>query len=156
MNAAGGRGAAGDSFGRIDWNAARPVGNDAPPLAAVIGIGLLCALGGISVAVANVNAVMLAIAVISCLVVFYDFRFGVVMLILVLPVSASDLFPHELFGITGLNPMNLLMIAAAMSCVFHMSNDRRLRGVAPARLMWLYVIPIAAAGVLGMRHVGDI
>jgi O-antigen ligase len=154
MNAGSHPGAA-----RIDWGSRTPVPNapaETLAPAVVAGIALLCAIGGISVGVAGVNALTLAAAVISCLVVFYDFRFGVVLLILVLPISASELFPHELFGVTGMNPMNLLMIGTLVSCVFHMSNDRRLYHVAPARLVWLYVVPLALAGILGMRHVGDI
>jgi O-antigen ligase len=141
--------------GRLEEPRRRPP-SDALPVAAVVGIAALAALGGIAVGVADVNAVMLAVAVICCFIVAYDFRFGVVLLILSLPISASEQFPHELFGITGLNPVNLLILGTLASCIFHLSGDRRLRHVAPRRMVWLYVVPICIAALLGSRHVGDI
>lgn len=129
---------------------------DALPVAAVLGIALACLLGGVGVALADVSAVMLAAGAIAGLVVLYDFRIGVVLLILTLPISASDLFPHELFGVTGLNPMNLLLVGTLVSSVFHVSGDRRLKGILPAELGWLYIVPIVLAALLGMRHVAEI
>src|SRR3972149_8915540 len=79
------------------------------PVAVLIGTGLLCARGGISVAMADLNALFLSVGVIGCLFVLYDFRIGVAALIVFLPISASQFFPHEILGITGLNPLNVLL-----------------------------------------------
>lgn len=122
----------------------------------VLGIGLVCVLAGISVAVADINAAYLSAAVIGCLLVLYDFRIGVVGLIVLFPISASQISPHEIFGLTGLNPLNLLLAGTLASCLMSMSTDRRLLHVVPAPLLWLYIVPFVAAGILGSRHVGEI
>lgn len=147
----------GGAVPRVDWHPrAEPPKGDALPMGAMVGIALLCVAAGVGVAFGAVSAVMLAAGAIGCMVVLYDFRVGVVMLILTLPISASDLFPHELFGLTGLNPMNLLMMGTLVSCAVHVAGDRRLKGIVPAELAWLYVAPLVLAAMLGMRHVGEI
>src|SRR5947208_2334692 len=64
-------------------------------------------------------------------------------------------FPHELLGITGLNPLNLLLIATLGSYLLQALSDGTIRRFLPAPLLWLYVVPILVAGVNGSRHVGD-
>jgi len=146
------------SPGSLSWGPQplTPPGESALPVPVLIGIGLLCALGGVSVAVAGLNALFLSVGVIGCLLVLYDFRIGVVALVVLMPISASQLFPHEILGIKGLNPLNVLLLGTLVSCVFHMSADRRFVKLVPAPLLWLYLVPIVAAGFLGSRHVGEI
>src|SRR6185436_12757655 len=83
-------------------------------------------------------------------------RAGVVLLVLLLPISRSYVFPHAMLGITGLNPFNLLLAATLGSFLLQGLFDGSLRGFIPRPLLWLYLVPIAAAGLLGMRHVGEI
>src|SRR2546430_7115809 len=45
---------------------------------------------------------------------------SVVLLILLMPISGSStLFPHEMFGVVGLNPLNLLLVGTLFSCLLH-------------------------------------
>src|SRR6266496_4943691 len=67
------------------------------------GIALLGAFWGSVIAVAGLNALYLCVALIGCAFILLDFRVGVVLLILLMPISNSDVFPHAMFGITGLN-----------------------------------------------------
>jgi O-antigen ligase len=120
------------------------------------GIALLAALWGAAVAVAGVNALILCIAMIACAFILVDFRIGVVLLILLMPVSASPLMPNAMLGITGLNPLNLLLLGTLGSCLLHGLSDRSLRGFLPRPLLWLFIVPILAAGALGAQHVGEI
>src|SRR6266705_3276055 len=111
-------------------------------LSVFAGITLLGAFWGSVVAVAELNAL--------------DFRIGVVLLILLMPISSSRVFPHAMFGVTGLNPLNLLLVGTFGSCLLHGVSDGSLRRFAPRPLLWLYILPILVAGALGSRHVGDI
>ena len=122
----------------------------------LVGIGLFGALWGSAVALIAVNALYLCVALVGCAFVLLDFRIGVVLLILLLPISSSTIFPHEMLGIVGLNPLNLLLVGTLASYLLHGASDGSLRRFLPRPLLWLYVAPIVAAGALGSQHVGDI
>lgn len=125
-------------------------------LSVFAGITLLGAFWGSAVAVAELNALYLCVSLAGCAFILFDFRIGVVLLILLMPISSSTVFPHEMLGVTGLNPLNLLLVATLGSCLLHGVSDGSLRRFAPRPLLWLYIVPILIAGTLGSRHVGDI
>jgi len=79
----------------------------------------------------------------------------VVLLILLLPISRSTEFPHAMMGITGLNPLNLLLIGTLASYLLQALADGSVRRFVPASL-WLYLVPLVFAGLMGSRHVPDI
>jgi len=125
-------------------------------LAALAGIALLGVVWGAAVAVGELNALYLCVSLIGCVFILRDFRAGVVLLILLLPISRSYVFPHEMLGIKGLNPFNLLLVGTLASCLLHGLFDGGLRRFVPRPLLWLYVVPIVVAGALGSRHLGEI
>ncbi len=120
------------------------------------GLALLGAFWGSAVAVADLNALYLCVSLLGCVFILRDFRIGVVLLILLLPISRSVVFPHEMLGIKGLNPFNLLLLGTFGSCLLQGLFDGSLRRFVPRPLVWLYIAPILIAGALGSRHVGDI
>jgi O-antigen ligase len=73
-----------------------------------------------------------------------------------MPISRSYVFPHDMLGITGLNPFNLLLAGTLGSCLLHGLFDGGIRRFMPRPLLWLYIVPILVAGALGSRHVGEI
>lgn len=119
-------------------------------------VALLGAFFGLVVAVAGLNALYLCVSLIGCIFILRDFRIGVVLLILLLPISRSSVFPHELLGITGLNPLNLLLFGTLAACLLRGLFDGSLSRLVPRPLLWLYVVPIVIAGVLGSRHLNEI
>jgi O-antigen ligase len=123
---------------------------------AVAGIALLGTLCGLVVAFTGLDALYLCGSLIGCAVILYDFRIGVVLLILLAPISGSQVFPHAMLGITGLNPLNLLLAGTFASYLLHGLFDGSIRRFLPGPLLWLYCVPILIAGALGSRHVGDI
>lgn len=125
-------------------------------LPALAGIGLVGVLCGFMIAVAGLNALFLCVSLLGCAFILYDFRIGVVLLIVLMPISGSHVFPHEMLGVTGLNPLNLLLVGTLGSYLLRALFDGSVRGFLPRPLLWLYVVPILVAGVLGTRHVGDI
>ena len=90
----------------------------------------------------------------SSLAVLFDFRIGAVLLMVLLPIEASTLFPHSIFGLTGLNPVNLLLLATLVSYLVRARAPGSMR-ILPRQLLWLYIVPIALAGLLGSRHAQD-
>lgn len=119
-------------------------------------IVLLAVLWGAGVAVADLNALYLCITLIGCAFILFDFRIGVVLLIVLMPISPSAVFPHALLGITGLNPLNLVLAGTLGSCLLHGLSDGSLRQFLPRPLLWLYIVPILVAGMIGSQHVSEI
>jgi len=119
-------------------------------------IALAGAFFGCVVALAELNALYLSVALIGCIFILRDFRIGVVLLIVLLPISRSTVFPHEMLGITGLNPLNLLLLGTLAAYLLQALPDGSFRRFVPGRLLWLYIVPIVVAGVLGSQHVGEI
>lgn len=126
------------------------------PRFVVAGIALFGVFWGFVVAVAELNALFLAASLIACIFILRDFRIGVVLLILLMPISSTSLFPRSMLGISGLNPVNLLLAGTLGSCLLQGLFDASLRGFIPRPLLWLYVVPMIIAGALGMTHIGDI
>lgn len=120
------------------------------------GIALLGIVWGSAVAAIDVNALYLCASMIGCVAILIDFRVGVVLLILLMPISRSYVFPHAMFGVTGLNPVNLLLVGTFGLWLSHGLSDGSIRHFLPRPLLWLYIVPMVIAGALGFRHFGDI
>ncbi len=121
--------------------------------AAMLGLAIFVIASGVGIAVGEIDALIASLTVFAAVAVLIDYRIGAVLLIVLLPISASVVFPHEMFGAQGLNPLNVLVFATLGSYLLRGTN---LRTFLPKPLLWLFVVPIAVAGLLGMRHVHDI
>ena len=122
-------------------------------LASVAVLGLLW---GAIVAVAELNALYLSVSLIGCAFILRDFRIGVVLLIVLMPISRSWVFPHAMLGITGLNPFNLLLVATLGSYMLRGLSAQPMGRFVPRGLLWLYIVPILVAAAMGSFHVHEI
>ncbi len=120
------------------------------------GLALLGIFWGSVVAVGGLNALYLCVSLIGCAFILLDFRIGVVLLIMLMPISSSYLFPRAMLGILGLNPVNLLLVGTLGSRLLHGLFDGSIRRFLPRPLLWLYVAPFLIAGAMGSRHFDDI
>jgi O-antigen ligase len=118
-------------------------------------VALACVWGAL-VAISAVGATLLCISFIACLLCLRDFRVGVALLIVIMPISSSTLFPHAMFGITGANPLNLLLVVTLGIFLMRAAGTEALKGFVPRPLLWLYIVPITAAAIIGMEHVREI
>jgi hypothetical protein len=123
-------------------------------LAAFAGLIALGLFWGTFVAYQGLSAALLCVAVVVSVFTVRDFRVGVLVMILIMPVSASYLFPRAMFGITGLNPMNLLMVGTFAAYILAAMPDGSIRRLIPLWILPVYVIPIVLAGLNGMGNVG--
>jgi O-antigen ligase len=119
---------------------------------AALALGAFGVLCGMALAVGELASFYVSISLVVAIAVLFDFRIGAFLLVLVVPFGATQLFPHNLFGVTALNPLNLLLVATLASYVLRY----KIAALAPRPLVWLFLVPIVAAGALGMRHVDDI
>lgn len=122
-------------------------------LAALAAFG---AFWGVAVAVAGAAAALICVSLIACVFCLRDFRAGVVLLILIMPISSSFLFPHSMFGISGLNPLNLLLATTLLSYVLNFAGQGVLKTLATRPLFFLYIVPILYGALLGFSHVHEI
>jgi O-antigen ligase len=119
----------------------------------LIGLGLFGVLCGIGIAVGEVQALILCLSVLAAAAVLADFRVGAVLLLVMLPVEGSYLFPHNMLNVTGLNPFNVVLGATLVSFLV---RGRDLKRFVPKPVFWLYVVPVVIAGLIGTRHVDEI
>jgi O-antigen ligase len=136
--------------------AASASGRSGSWIAGVAALVALAAVSAIAIALADATAALICLSLIASAFILLDFRVGVVLLVLLMPISTSTIFPREMAGITGLNPLNLLMAATLGSYLLRAAADGSLRRFVPPKLFWLYLLPFVAAGILGSRHVGEI
>ena len=104
----------------------------------------------------ELDALAVGLSLLVCAFVLLDFRVGVVCLIVLMPLSASSMFPHSIGGITGLNPLNLLLIGTLASWLLHGRVTGSRAGFATRPLLWFYVVPFVLAGMLGSRHLSEV
>ena len=135
-------------------SAARLHAQRSPGLAlGVVGLGLFGVACGLGLAIGELQALVAALTVLACFAVLADFRFGAVLLLIMMPVEGSYLFPHSVFGVTGLNPLNLVLGATLASFIVRGHGFRRFL---PKPLFWLFILPIVVAGLIGSRHVDEV
>jgi len=117
---------------------------------------LALALGsGYALALGELAGLYVSLSVILGIAVLIDFRLGAVLMLLMLPMAASALFPRNLLKIAGLDPLNL-MVLATLGAYLLIARVRAALPLVPQPLVWLYVVPITVAGLIGMRHVDEI
>jgi O-antigen ligase len=125
-------------------------------IAAAVIFAAVGALGGLALAIGELDALWISLSVVAALVVLVDYRVGAVLLILMLPISDSNLFPHALMGMTGVNPVNLLLAGTLASYALRAGRGAYAGRLLQPQLIWLYVVPIIIGGALGAFHVDEI
>lgn|ERR1700694_396239 len=113
--------------------------------AAVCGVAI-AVLGGLVVAI--LSAILAAVVV--TVVTLVNYRVGLWFMIFLLPFSHTALIPHQMFGIAGLNPLNVIIAGTIGSLV--LAWILRPKDFALPRLpylWWLYVLPISLAAFHG-------
>ena len=108
---------------------------------------------GVALAFGEMAAFYIALSLIAGMAVLFDFRIGAVLLMVLLPMGATHLFPHALMGMPGLNPFNVVLAATLVSCAARAASSA---GCRCKPLIWLYVVPILVAGLIGMGHANEI
>jgi len=118
------------------------------------GLLLLGVLWGTFVAFQGLSAALVCLAAIVFVFTIRDFRVGVLVMILIMPISSSYMFPRAMFGVTGLNPLNVLMVGTFLSYLLVAMPDGSVKRLMPGWVLPVFILPIILAGVNGMGHVG--
>lgn len=128
---------------------------DLPPrhIAAVAGMLLLGLAAGAFVALQGLSAALVTVAAVVTVFTVRDFRVGVLVMIFIMPVSASYIFPRAMFGVTGANPLNVLLVGTFLSYTLAALPDGTMRRFMPFWILPAFIVPIVLAGLNGMFHV---
>ena len=121
-------------------------------LAAIAGFVLLGLAWGVIVSFTGSTGLLLCLSIFACIFTMRDFRAGVGLLIGLMPISQSYIFPHEMFGITGINPLNVLMAATLVALYMRWLGQGMLKSFVPRSMLLLYVSPLVMGACLGMFH----
>ncbi len=111
--------------------------------------------GGYALATAEIQALYIGIAGAAAVAVLLDYRIGAILLVALLPVSSTSLFPRGLLGITGLNPINMLLAATLLAYIVKGRLEHP-GPLVPRPLALFFIAPILVAALLGTLHVDDI
>lgn len=124
--------------------------------AAIAALALLGAFWGALVGVAGPAAAFVCVSLFACIFCMRDFRVGVALLVVIMPISQSYVFPHEMFGVTGANPLNLLMATTLLSLFMRSLGDGTWKHFLPRSVFLLYIAPLIMGATLGIFHVEEI
>ena len=122
-------------------------------------IALLVTLGlfwGGLVGLAGLPAAVICLAAFACVFVMRDFRVGALLMIVIMPISQSLLFPRAMFGITGLNPVNLLILTSMASLFMRSLGDGTFKHFMPKQVFLLCLVPMIVGASMGVFHVEEI
>jgi len=130
-----------------------------------IGLGLVVALLGLFAIVGFAGLLVFA-------AILHNPRLGLILLAVLVPLSASTRMPHQLLGVTGLNPLNLTLFATLAGLFWQMAFPGVRRPLTlkqlpiPAALAMLMVLPMVLAAAHGsfsvdlipaaFRRIGDV
>ena len=104
-----------------------------------------------------VRAVAGLLFVFALVLTLHKYKYGVLLTILLLPLSASRVMPREVLGLTGLNPFNLVVLITLMLVlVTRVLQPRKLHLPAPALPASLYVLCLILATANGLPHIAGI
>ncbi|HLX23335.1 MAG TPA: O-antigen ligase family protein [Usitatibacter sp.] len=108
---------------------------------------------GIFVAFQAISAALVCLAAIVFVFTVRDFRVGVLVMILIMPISSSYMFPRAMFGVTGLNPLNVLLVGTFLSYLLVAMPDRSFMRLMPWWVAATLIAPLVLGGINGMGHV---
>jgi O-antigen ligase len=121
----------------------------------LIFLGLSAALiGGVIAYLGELAHALLYFSLVFVLIIFSNYRNGVWLLALLLPFSETQLVPRELFGITGLNPFNVMFVLTLLS-LFAASAFRRedIQFVSLPTTFWIYMGVMTLGAYIGVGSV---
>lgn len=118
---------------------------------ASLSMGIVTGIFGGLIALLSLLIILIMVVAIN------DYRAGILLAIILLPLSATSLIPRELFGVTGFNPLNATLFMAAVSILFmYLFHRQEITIPAYPRYFWIYLGMLVLATFHGALHVSSI
>jgi hypothetical protein len=118
-----------------------------------IGVGTGVGLSG------GLLSIAIIITLLFLILILLNYQFGIWLSLLLIPFSNTHILPRQMFGVTGLNPFNILLsVTLLVFFVVFISNHTRNKPIIPKYpyLFWLFVLPIVLSALYGTRFVSNI
>lgn len=129
------------------------------PTALMAGCAVIVSLATLMVseAVDPVRAVAGLVFVFVLVLTLHKYKYGVLLTVLLLPLSASRVVPREMLGFTGLNPFNLvLLVTLFLVLITRVLQPRKLHLPAVSLPACLYLLSLLFGTANGLLHAGAI
>lgn len=98
--------------------------------------------------------IIFAISVILAGVAICRYSFGVWICVALLPLSATYLIGRQFFGITGLNPFNIILVATILSfIVTHVVRPEKAPWPRMPLIFWIFVAMFVFYGIVGCFYI---
>lgn len=102
-------------------------------------------------------AIILVVSIAASLVVAINYQIGVFLVVFMLPISMTQLFPRQMFGVTGVNPFNVVFVVVCMSIAFaYRFRAHVLTEVIPWQLLLFLIAPCLVAIGIGLPQIDKI
>ncbi|MFC3109206.1 O-antigen ligase family protein [Undibacterium arcticum] len=107
--------------------------------------------------IGEIPALFSVLSLIFVVVVMCNYKYGVVLAVILLPLSSTPLIPRALFGVTGFNPLNVtLLLSAASLLLAWLINPRKFSIPKWPRHFWVYLAILALAALHGASQISSI
>ena len=110
------------------------------------------AYGTVSAVLGGSVALLLFAPLLPVLFVFRDFRIGVILLALLLPLQRTPMLP----SFTGFNIVNYLTLATMAALIARVYFQPIRLAPFPHVFWWAYLLPIVLAGLLGVTRIDEV
>lgn len=131
--------------------------NEALLVMIIVFLGVAFLVGAFLVLVNPISIAIMVFGLLVCLGTLFDFRIGVILAVFAIPFSSTVFFPHQMFGITGANPLNAIMASTVIGIVFgYRKLNINIYELIPRQLVLYFILPCFVAALLGARHVSEI
>ncbi len=133
-------------------------GHDRRPVFLLVGATLIALLTVVVAELFGEMAALLALLLFFFTVIAIgNYRYGVLIAIVLLPLSSTNLIPREMFGVTGINPLNITLLFSVMSLFLLWSvQSRKIYFPKWPRFFWIYVAALVLAAFHGTFYVSSI
>lgn len=113
-------------------------------------------IGAVSGLVGTLPVLVLMLFLFAASYSVIDYRLGVMAAVFVLPLAGTAIMPHALFGLKGVNPMNMLVVLTIFSLLISMPFRRQPLIMPRAeRPFWHFVALLVFGGLWGALHVSQ-
>ncbi|MFC7652956.1 hypothetical protein ACFQT4_12230 [Pseudoduganella danionis] len=113
-------------------------------------LGMLVGLG------AGVPLIALVVLVCGLIATMVDFRVGVILVVIMMPLAATVLMPRQLLGIPGFTPLNIVLAGTLGAALLAGIVGRRWLAPIPWRLFLPIIALLSLGAVIGMGKVPNI
>lgn len=105
----------------------------------------------------EIPAIFLVLSFFFMVVAICNYRYGILLAVVLLPLSSTHLLPRALFGVTGFNPLNVTLLFSVASLLLAiLSQPRKLSIPKWPRYFWLYLGVLTLAALHGAFQVSSI